>query len=165
MLAVTEDSLIQRLRGSLPADIAVAALPDAIGELARPADGGQAYVYYAGLTGRPNPDSTGGAETRLQLWQVLVRHRNRRAGGGLYALLDSVRMLFTGWRPTGAAGKLQLLEQSAPELLDGCWASFQTFAAPTPNLPLPDQETTVRLVRATWENQPHNHETVVEKQP
>ncbi|MGC0151043.1 Gp37 family protein [Chromobacterium vaccinii] len=163
MLSQIEDSLIQRLRGSLPADISAAALPDAVGELVRPADGGQVYVYYAGLTGRPNPDSSGRVEMRLQLWQAMVRHRHRRAGGGLYALLDSVRMLFCGWRPAGAAGHMHLLEQSAPELLDGTWAAFMTFAAPVPNLPVPDPDAAVRLVRATWENQPHNHGSVVEK--
>lgn len=163
MLSQTEDSLIQRLQASLPTDIEVLPLPDTPQELARQFDCGQVFVYFAGLTGKPAPGTSGSGETRHQVWQLLVRHRSKRKGGGLYALIDSCRLLLSGFVPAGCAGRMQLQEESAPEVLDNVWVSFVTFTVPAPNLPLPDPETGPRLVRATWENLPHDHATTVEK--
>lgn len=165
MLTQTEDSLIQRLRASLPAEITVDTLPDTPQELARQFTGGQVFVYFAGLTGKPNPGTGGVGETRLQVWQLLLRHRFKRKAGGLYALIDSSRMLLSGFLPSGCAGRMQLVEESAPEVLDNVWTSFVTFAVPAANMPLQEPETGPALVRATWENIPHDHTTIVESPP
>ncbi|BAK75388.1 Gp37 protein [Pseudogulbenkiania sp. NH8B] len=162
MLSQTEDSLIQRLQAYLPADIEVMGLPDTPQELVRHFDVGQVFVYFAGLTGKPAPSTSGSGESRLQVWQLLVRHRSKRKNGGLYALIDSCRLLLSGFMPAGCAGRMQLQEESAPEVLDNVWVAFVTFTVPAPNVPLADPDAGPRLVRATWENLPHDHVTVVE---
>lgn len=147
----------------MPATVEVIPLPDTAKDFARPFERGQLCVYFAGLAGRPQPSTAGSVETRRQVWQVLVRHRSRREGGGLYGLIDAARLLLAGFLPSGAAGRLQLEEESAPELLDGVWAMFLTFSCPVPVLPLAVPEVGPKLVRAIWENTPHDHVTVVEK--
>lgn len=147
----------------MPAAIEVEPLPDTPAELVRHFDHGQVFVYFAGLTGKPAPSTSGSVESRHQVWQLLVRHRFKRKDGGLYALIDSCRLLLSNFLPAGCAGRMQLQEESAPEVLDNVWVSFVTFSVPAPNIPLSEPEAGPRLVRATWENLPHDHVTVVEK--
>lgn len=153
MLNKIEDSLIRRLRDSLPDAVEVIPLPDTVEGIARPFATGQICVYYAGLNGRPQPSTTGSIESRRQIWQLLLRHRHRRQDGGLHGLIDSARYLLTGFLPAGAAGRLQLEEESVPEPLDGVWASFLTLSCPVPVLHLEDPEAGPRLVRLEWEGQ------------
>lgn len=155
--------MIRRLRDSLPETVDVEPLPDSAEELRRPATRGHLCIYFAGLSGRPQPSTSGSVELRRQLWQVMVRHRSRRRDGGLYGLLDACRLLLSGYRPQGGAGLLQLEEESAPEWLDGCWVAWLTWSCPVAILPQQDPDAAVRLVRATWENLPHDHVTTVEK--
>lgn len=154
--------MIKRLRDSLPATVEVIPLPDTSKELSRPFEHGQICVYYAGLTGKPKPSTSGSVEARKQVWQLLIRHRSRRKDGGLNGLIDAARMLLVGFLPSGATERLQLEEESAPEILDGLWASFITFSAKVPVMPLPDPSTGPRLARAIFENQPHAHSSTVE---
>lgn len=134
----------------MPDAVEVIPLPDTVEGLARPFANGQVCVYYAGLGGRPQNSTAGSVESRRQIWQLLLRHRHRRQDGGLHGLIDSARYLMVGFLPSGAAGRLQLEEESVPEPLDGVWSSFLTLSCPVPVLHLDDPAAGPRLTRALW---------------
>lgn len=152
MLTQIEDSLIRRLREFLPESVEIGELPDTVTELSRPFESGQLLVYFAGLPGKSQPDTSGRFETRKTLFQVLIRHRRRRRPHGVLGLSDAAVVLLSGFKPDGAAGRLRIEEISAPEILDRVWAVFLTVSCDAAVVPYADPEHGARLARAMFEN-------------
>jgi len=81
-------------------------------------------------------------------WEITVVARNLRDHGGLYALLDVLRIALTGFRVPGCRKAMPLKEEFAGEE-DGIWQYALWLAVPTVNVERGEDEDLPVLKRLT----------------
>jgi len=142
-----EDALLARLKEELPG-YEVKSYPDNPSDYVLTHPRGAVLVRFAGGKYGPTEDIGAMVQPRRTDWEITVVARHLRAHGGLYVLLDVLRIGLTGYQVPGCS-KAFLLKEDFVSEVNGIWQYAVWLAVPTVNVERAEDEDLPVLKRLT----------------
>ncbi len=135
MLAEIEETIIERLSPPLiEMGLRVAGFPDNPQELGRPMPSGQVLIGYK-KDSLETPNTFAQNASMIQKWviefEVSLQLKNLRSHIGAYPIMDSIKNLLTGFRPSVINQPLYQIQGGFVDMKDGIWYYSMVFGVRT----------------------------------
>jgi hypothetical protein len=134
MIAEIEESILQRLQLLNDGGLRIAGFPDNPQESGRSMPNGQVLVGYKKESLEP-PNTFIEDTPVIQKWtleyEISVQLKNLRSHTGAYPVMDEIKELLTGFRPSPINQPLYQIQGGFVDMKDGIWYYSMIFGVRT----------------------------------